>query len=452
MVSLRFFGGVGEIGGNKILLEDGDTRVWLDFGRSFDSGADYYTSYLQPRGIAGLKDYFEFDLLPRLDGLYSEEMLQETDTQYKPPMFDGVLISHSHSDHVGHLGFVDPSIPVYTGAGTKLFMEASEETSTVNLGNHAYRGFRSGAKLKIGCLEVCPIHVDHSIPGAYGFIIHTSDGAVVYTGDLRAHGPKADMTEEFLEAASGAKPVAMISEGTRLTPNDHRQNNSEQQVYNGVVEVCGKPGNRGRLVLYTHGPRDMDRLRTFYTASVVSDRKIVVSPRTAYLLSKLVHDEHLDLPDPAHDENIAVYYRRKKSGSYDETDYYKWERPFLDKIVTPADLKRDPGRYMVNVDFSSMTELVDIRPERGTPFVYSMSEHFAEEDVEGVVLQNWIRHFGLGYVQLHASGHIGRGELSEAIVRVSPTRLFPVHTEHPEMFKELYRGTVQTERGKTYSI
>ncbi|MFA5870235.1 MAG: MBL fold metallo-hydrolase, partial [Candidatus Bathyarchaeia archaeon] len=151
MVSLRFFGGVGEIGGNKILLEDGDTRVWLDFGRSFDSGADYYTSYLQPRGIAGLKDYFEFDLLPRLDGLYSEEMLQETDTQYKPPMFDGILISHSHSDHVGHLGFVDPSVPVYTGAGTKLFMEASEETSTVNLGNHAYRGFRSGAKLKIGC-------------------------------------------------------------------------------------------------------------------------------------------------------------------------------------------------------------------------------------------------------------------------------------------------------------
>jgi len=35
MVSLTFYGGVDEIGGNKILLEDRDTRVLLDFGMSF---------------------------------------------------------------------------------------------------------------------------------------------------------------------------------------------------------------------------------------------------------------------------------------------------------------------------------------------------------------------------------------------------------------------------------
>jgi ribonuclease J len=144
MVNLRFFGGVGEIGGNKILLEDGDTKIWLDFGKSFDSGAEYYTNYLQPRGIAGLKDYLEFDLLPRVEGLYAKEMLPETDIRYKDPLFDGILVSHSHGDHVGHLGFVDPLIPVYTGAGTKLFMEAAEETSTLNLGNHDYRSFRTG--------------------------------------------------------------------------------------------------------------------------------------------------------------------------------------------------------------------------------------------------------------------------------------------------------------------
>lgn len=31
--------------------------------------------------------------------------------------------------------------------------------------------FRTGDKFKIGSLEVEPIHVDHSVPGAYGFII-----------------------------------------------------------------------------------------------------------------------------------------------------------------------------------------------------------------------------------------------------------------------------------------
>ena len=35
MTSLTFYGGVNEVGGNKILLEDKDTKVFLDFGMSF---------------------------------------------------------------------------------------------------------------------------------------------------------------------------------------------------------------------------------------------------------------------------------------------------------------------------------------------------------------------------------------------------------------------------------
>jgi len=452
MVGLRFLGGVGEVGGNKILLEDGDTRVWLDFGKSFTCGDDYYTGYLAPRGITGLKDYFEFDLLPKVEGLYAEEMLGETELKYGEPKFDGIIISHAHGDHVGHLGFVDPKIPVYTGAGTKLFMEASEETSQNRLGEHAYHTFRTGARISIDSIDVCPIHVDHSIPGAYGFVIYTSEGAIIYTGDMRTHGPKADMTEEFIEAAAKAKPRAMITEGTRVTPDDHRQNLSEQQVAAGIAKVCGDPHHKKRLITYTHGPRDMDRLRNFYAAATGYDRKIVIAPKTAHLLTKLIHDEHLDLPDPIKDDGIAVYYRRKKSGSYDESDYFRWERPFLDKMITPTELKREPGAYMVNIDFTGLTELIDLRPERGTPFIYSMSEHFSEDEAEGTVLKNWISHFGLEHVQLHASGHISRGELAEAIERIRPKKVFPVHTEHPEMFKRMHDNAVPPVKGKSYAL
>jgi ribonuclease J len=49
MGSLRFYGGVNEIGGNKILLEEEDTKVWLDFGQSFSHGTEYYVNWLQPR-------------------------------------------------------------------------------------------------------------------------------------------------------------------------------------------------------------------------------------------------------------------------------------------------------------------------------------------------------------------------------------------------------------------
>jgi len=64
MVSLTFYGGVNEIGGNKVLLEDRKVRVFLGFGQSFTFGADYFAGWLGPRAINGLGDYFEFDLLP----------------------------------------------------------------------------------------------------------------------------------------------------------------------------------------------------------------------------------------------------------------------------------------------------------------------------------------------------------------------------------------------------
>lgn len=82
MVSLTFYGGANEIGGNKILLEDKGARIYLDFGQSFDFGEDYFYEYLQPRAAHGLEVYFEFDLLPKVSRLYSKKMLERTDLKY----------------------------------------------------------------------------------------------------------------------------------------------------------------------------------------------------------------------------------------------------------------------------------------------------------------------------------------------------------------------------------
>ncbi len=453
MVSLIFYGGVGEIGGNKILLEDGDVRVWFDFGRSFTMGSDYYTGWLQPRPLNGVGDYFEFGLLPRLEGLYAEHLLAGLSPTYGEPSFDGVFISHAHVDHVEHVRFLDSELPVWCGSGTKLFMEAAEETSGfTDYGIHDYRTFRTGDRIRVGHLEVEPIHVDHSIPGAYGFIVHTSAGAVVYTGDIRAHGPKHEMTLEFLEAARMADPVAMVSEGTRMARRERRRNLSEGEVLEGVERVCADADREGRAVLYTHSGRDMDRFRTFYTAAKACGRRIVISPRTACLLRRLVEDERLDLPDPARDDIIAVYYVKKRSGEYREEDYYKWERPFLDGMVTGADVRESPSEYLVSLDFYRFAELIDIRPEPGSHFIYSMSEPFTEEDIEDRVMHNWLEHFGLRYHQLHASGHMSRGELVEAIGKVGPKRLFPVHTEGAELFGEHFEHTVPLVVGERYHL
>ena len=164
MVSLTFYGGVNEIGGNKILLRDNDTRIWLDFGKSFKSGSEYYMDFLQPRSVNGLGDYFEFDLVPKIKGLYSHEKLLGTSVPYEDPSYNGVILSHAHFDHCGHLEFIDTNIPLFVGAGTKLFLESMEETNSAEYGGHNYKKFRTGDHVKIDDLMLEPIHVDHSIP------------------------------------------------------------------------------------------------------------------------------------------------------------------------------------------------------------------------------------------------------------------------------------------------
>jgi len=453
MTSLQFFGGVGEIGGNKILLEDEGTRIWFDFGMSFTMGSDYFTGWLQPRPQNGLGDYFEFDLLPQLRGLYAEHMLANTPLGYEEPKFDAVFVSHAHFDHVGNIVFLDPSIPVHCGTGTKLFLEAAEETGvSTAFGEHQYHTFRTGDVIRVDDIEVEPIHVDHSIPAAYGFVIQTSAGAVVYTGDIRAHGPKQEMTREFLEAAAGAEPVALVSEGTRMEAREKRRNLSEGQVLEGVNEILSAADTGKKTVFYTHNGRDTDRFRTFFTAATSHGREVVVTPKVAHLLCKLVEDEHLDLPDPRTDDRISVYFRRKRSGAYQEKDYYGWERPFLDRMVTAEDMRRRPGDFVMDLEFNCFTELIDIRPGPGAPFIYSMSEPFDEDDIEARVMHNWLEHFGLRYHQLHASGHMNRKDLTEAIKKINPRQLFPIHTENPQLFRKVISQAIIPEKGRRYEL
>jgi len=161
MVKLTFYGGVNEIGGNKILLEDKGTKVFLDFGQSFTFGADYFTSWLGPRAVNGLGDYLEFSLMPRIEGLYSRELLASTDFPYAEPQINAVILSHAHFDHITHIQFIDPQIPVFLGVGTKLLMESMEETSSFcKYGEHECRKFRTSKRIN-NCSGTLPKRSDN---------------------------------------------------------------------------------------------------------------------------------------------------------------------------------------------------------------------------------------------------------------------------------------------------
>ena len=444
MTTLTFYGGIGEIGGNKVLLEDRNTRVWFDFGQSFTSGSDYFIDWLQPRGVAGAKDYFEFDLLPKIPGLYSRDSLKLTDLKYREPEFDAIFISHPHFDHIAHIAFVDESIPIYLSKVGRAIVEAWEQSSTqADFGEHKYFPFEPGKKIKVGSLEVLPLEVDHSIPGACGFIAYTSEGAVVYTGDFRKHGPRATMTEEFVERAAEERPAAMVCEGTRVTPK-------EERGYVGGEEEVRQESDRivaeaKKLVVATFYGRDVDRMATFAKVAKDSGRQFAVSTRTALLLTML---ERIGMEVPRLGHDFLVYARRKAAGEFEEMDYYKWERPFIKDAVNFEHVNCHQGELLLNLDFYHFAELVDIHPDPGGHFIHSMSEPYSEEDLEAEVMQNWLRHFELRFHQIHASGHCSRREIEALVKEVNPKHVIPVHTEGSEIFRKVLSNVIVPKYGE----
>ena len=74
MVKLTFYGGVNEIGGNKILLEDEKRSLLLDFGFPYKKYKLYYEEFLKPRGGAGILDPLFMGMLPPFEGLYRDDI------------------------------------------------------------------------------------------------------------------------------------------------------------------------------------------------------------------------------------------------------------------------------------------------------------------------------------------------------------------------------------------
>jgi ribonuclease J len=304
--TLTIYGGINEIGGNKILIEHKDTKVFFDFGISFSTRRQFYSlQFLSPRSSRSLQ---ELGILPRLEGVYKFDE--------KQPQIDAVFITHGHLDHSAYLSFINREIPVYCGETTKTILQALGEMRRAdlefNVENITFEPFRTGSKIAIGNLEIEPIHVDHSIPGAYGFVINTTKEAVVYTGDFRVHGSKPQMTREFVERAKKAYPVAVITEATNMTgASVSSETEVEDKLSNIVRQTNG-------IVLAELAYADIDRLNSFYRTAKKSKRCLAVSLKQAYLLDSLYVDKGLSVPN-LRDQDILLFRKSKSTR-------YKWEK------------------------------------------------------------------------------------------------------------------------------
>jgi ribonuclease J len=284
----------------------------------------------------------------------------------------------------------------------------------------------------VGSLEFVPVHVDHSIPGAYGFIIHTSGGTMAYTGDFRFHGPAGSMTQDFIEAAGKEEPDLLLTEGTRVGHGAGGPNKSEKEV---LDEARRLVGGTKELVFSSFRGNDVDRVNTFFEACNSTGRRLVVSMKIAILLDKLRADGKLKVPRVGKD--VDVYLKRKRTGGLDDADYFKWERQFLDRGVGAAQVRKKQKDFFLHLEAWDFPELIDIKPGKGGTYIHSATEAFNEEgEREEEVIKNWVRHVGFRYAQLHASGHAPMDEVFTLVDSIGAGRVVPIHTEHPEVFNE----------------
>lgn len=519
MTTLTFYGGVGGIGGNQILLEDRGTRVFLDFGVSFSKLGTFYDEFMRPRSGGGLRDLLMMGLVPKLDGIYREDFLHLKEAEELlaklgiddrsywvselksygevlkrdgKPWLNGVLLTHAHLDHCQYISMLDPRVPVYCSKTTKAILEAMTEMGRgtfenelvaaklrkVGYSNSGYfpgtlrieserierkfMTFDPGEKFSISSLDVETFEVDHSIPGATAFVVKTSDGKrIVYTGDIRFHGRRAEASRRFRETLNDSRPDALICDGSRI---DEVEKDSEQQVERECTELISKAKG---LVIVGFAWKDLTRFETIRNATRANGRIFVISPKTAYLLNKLGRRNEVD------NESVRVYVRRVRAMLYSPSDYSTtkyaagyssdWDRQrditHLKQGIRAYQIKAEPQRYVVHLTYFDFSELLDILPPEGSLFISATSEPFDEEGrITEEKIKAWLERFsintpGFEPVYVHASGHASGLELKEFIRDTNPKCLFPVHTERPELFKDLAERVFEhIEVGKSYEL
>ncbi|HEX4723734.1 MAG TPA: MBL fold metallo-hydrolase [Pseudonocardiaceae bacterium] len=394
MASIEFWGGLGVIGSSKIMVSDGGHRVLLDIGVDIPSGANLFRAPVRERPGHELADRLRVGGAPRIAGLFDPAFLAEGD-----PLghrFDGdtaVFVSHPHIDHVGLAGFVRPDVPVHAHTDAVDLLVALAEAGTgLPGGAPAWRRLRGGDTVAVGTMRVECVPVDHDVPGACGYLVHTRDGVIAYTGDIRFHGVHPELSWAFAERAAGAD--VLVTEGTTLSfvPSDGPPRTEADVVRSFVDTLAAAPG----LVLLSLYPRDVERVVDFVDAARAASRTVVWPAQVADMLRRL---------------GVA--------------DITTWGD------VTLADVRAKPGAFVVQPDPANLPELLDLPLAEGDVFLHANGEPLGDFDPRWPVFADWLAKLGVELRSIGCSGHATPEHLHEFVERVGPRVVFPVHTFDP---------------------
>jgi len=381
-------GGLGEIGLNSMLFDDGSTAFLVDAGLMFPDDTMLGVDYVIP-------DY----------GALRGEI----------PDLSAVVLTHGHEDHVGAVPFLlrEWDVPVY---GTPLTLGLLRR----RLAEHGLDGVARLVPLPrpgvttIGRFEVETFPVCHSIPDAVGLIVRCPDGVFVHTGDFKLDPTPPDGIPtdlERLRRLAAAGPVtALFSDST----NVERAGTSPSEAFVGeaLAEIFGSAGGRVIVAMFSS---NIHRIQSVLDAAARHGRRVALCGRsmvgnveTALSLGfmRLPRPDIL-LPIEAVEEHDA---------------------PATVVLTTGSQ-----GEPLSALTLMALGEHKHVRVRAGDTVV--LSSKFIPGNERAIA--NMINHLVLAGAEVlyekisevHVSGHGSRGELEEMIAAVRPRCFVPVHGE-----------------------
>ncbi len=386
-------GGLGEIGKNLTVYECVNDMFIVDCGLSFPD-----------------------DEMPGIDIVIPDFSYLEKNRD----RLRGIVLTHGHEDHIGGLPYLLKiiNLPIY---GTKLTLALVEGKLKEHglLGRVQLNVLKPRDTVKLGCMAVELIGVNHSIPDSVSLAIHTPAGVIVQTGDFKVdftpiEGSVIDLAR-FAEL--GSKGVlALLADST----NAERPGwtTSERKVGESFSRLFARAGSR-RIIVATFSS-NIHRVQQIINNAVETGRKVAISGRSMVNVVTVATElGYLTIPDGVLIDIDAINrYSNDRiviitTGSQGESmsaltrmamrDHRKVEITINDFIIISA--TPIPGNEKL------VTRVVNELMKLGAEVVHE------------------------AMYEVHVSGHACQEELKLLQVLVRPKFFVPVHGEHRHLVK-----------------
>ncbi len=392
-VKIAFLGGLNEIGKNITLVECNDDIIIIDCGMAFPDG-----------------DMLGVDLVIP-DFTYIEQNYDRV---------KGIILTHGHEDHIGGLPFLlsKVNVPIY---GTPLTMglvgNKLREHSLFNKAN--LNDVHAGETIKLGCMSIKFIHVNHSIPDAVAFSIITPGGTIVHTGDFKIDCTpiSGDMIDLSSFARVGDNGVlALLAESTNAERPGYTQ--TERTVSDSFDNLF-KRAEHYRIIIATFAS-NVNRVQQIINCAEKYGRKVAFSGRSMVNYMDVAKKlGYLTIP-----ENILI--------DIDMLDKYMPEQVVL--VTTGSQ-----GEPMSALSRMAYSDHRKVMVGEGDFIIISANPIPGNEKTVGNVVDELLKK-GCKVVyesmyEVHVSGHACQEELKIIHRLVKPKYFIPVHGEQKHLRK-----------------